>query len=382
MSDGEHECPTCGDAFADRGHLKSHQTQAHVDDAPWRDEETFREAYVDQGIPLPQLADEWGCSHPTLSWWKEHYGIEVDRPRKPGADPAWYDEDALRTLYVEERLSTIEIGDRLGCSHDTVNRELERHGIPRRGLAEAQIGEAADLLGDEEWLHEEYVENGRSTVQIAKQLGCRAQTVIRYLRRHGLSVRTTGASQRLQSPEELRDEATLRELYEERNLSSRDIADEVGCSKPPVLRWLHRHGIDVRNPAPGQDNWRWKGGHTLYEAIRTLLPIKWSQAALEARRRTDHTCEMCGIRVDPSAVSISVHHIVPVLSGGTNEQWNLMPLCKECHPVADMSTADLFDRVYEDWSDDELPDGRLSSREYMAQLDDGSTNQATLTEFA
>lgn len=45
-------------------------------------------------------------------------------------------------------------------------------------------------LSDREWLHREYVQNGRSGEDIATELGCSRPTVLSWLRRHGLPVRT------------------------------------------------------------------------------------------------------------------------------------------------------------------------------------------------
>lgn len=49
-----------------------------------------------------------------------------------------------------------------------------------------------------------------------------------------------------------RDEGTLYELYVRQELSSRDVADELGCQKDTVLRWLDRHNI----PRRGRMEWR------------------------------------------------------------------------------------------------------------------------------
>ena len=67
---------------------------------------------------------------------------------------------------------------------------------------------------------------------------------------------------------------------------------------------------------------------------------------------------MCGTHHTEDMVALDVHHIVPILSGGTNAGWNLISLCSECHKTAEEHTRDLFDMPFTDWSDDELPDGR------------------------
>jgi len=47
-----------------------------------------------------------------------------------------------------------------------------------------------------------------------------------------------------------RDEELLRQKYWEEELSSVEIADELGCTKPCVLQWMRRFDIDRRAPKP------------------------------------------------------------------------------------------------------------------------------------
>lgn len=44
----------------------------------------------------------------------------------------WRDEDTLRELYSEQGLSEADVGDELGCSSTTIHNWLEKHGIKRR----------------------------------------------------------------------------------------------------------------------------------------------------------------------------------------------------------------------------------------------------------
>lgn len=47
------------------------------------------------------------------------------------------DKNLLRELYVERRLSAVEIAERLGCAKRTVYRWLDEHGIDTRSPSEA-----------------------------------------------------------------------------------------------------------------------------------------------------------------------------------------------------------------------------------------------------
>lgn len=49
-----------------------------------------------------------------------------------------------------------------------------------------------------------------------------------------------------------RDEEWLREQYVENGLTQQEMADEVGCGQHTISRWLRRHGIDTRHKSDYQ----------------------------------------------------------------------------------------------------------------------------------
>lgn len=113
---------------------------------------------------------------------------------------------------------------------------------------------------------------------------------------------------------------------------------------------------DIANS--GFESVHWRGGHRIYQTLRALLPRPWDKVAEEAREISDYKCNCCGRSPGVDEQALQVHHIVPVLSGGTNGDWNLLPLCGSCHRKAEEYTRNIFDAPFVDWSDDELPDGR------------------------
>jgi len=89
-----------------------------------------------------------------------------------------------------------------------------------------------------------------------------------------------------------------------------------------------------------QENWvredhpRWKGGTHGVNAVRNSLSSKsWSRVAKEAR---SEKCANCGVESDTR--ELDVHHIVPVVAGGTNHSENLITLCIKCHRKAEEYT--------------------------------------------
>lgn len=90
----------------------------------------------------------------------------------------WQDKDRLERLYLEEHLSSREIGERLGCSKTTVLKWLDRHGIEKQPY------------DDEELLRRLYWEEGKSTQEIAERFGITDTGVRVVMDRHGIERRT------------------------------------------------------------------------------------------------------------------------------------------------------------------------------------------------
>lgn len=86
----------------------------------------------------------------------------------------------------------------------------------------------------------------------------------------------------------------------------------------------------------GEGNPKWRGGKSVYDAVKRQLS-NWQRAR---RQHRGEKCEMCG-----ATDELHLHHVVPILSGGTNEPWNLMTLCAQCHPKAESVSRELVPSV-------------------------------------
>jgi Transposase. len=97
---------------------------------------------------------------------------------------------------------------------------------------------------DEDWLREQYHEQGNTEQEIAELCGCSRKTIVKWLDRHDIEFNSTNQAtdRRLNYPE------WLREQYHEKGLSTLDIADKCDCSSETVRYWLDKHDIDTRSP--------------------------------------------------------------------------------------------------------------------------------------
>ncbi|WP_121744877.1 HNH endonuclease [Natronorubrum halophilum] len=74
----------------------------------------------------------------------------------------------------------------------------------------------------------------------------------------------------------------------------------------------------------GQDSPSWRGGGRTREAVKKQLHGRSWRTIRE--QSLGDSCVICDQRSD-----LCLHHIVPLMDGGTNGEWNLMTLCRTCH---------------------------------------------------
>ena len=101
----------------------------------------------------------------------------------------WRDEDRLRELYVNEGMTQSEISDEFGCARSTVAKWMRKLAIETR-----QGGrEVGGPWGDEEVLRELYVNKGMSHREIADELDCHRNTIFKWLQEFDIETRGHGA---------------------------------------------------------------------------------------------------------------------------------------------------------------------------------------------
>lgn len=189
--------------------------------------------------------------------------------------------------------------------------------------------------------------SGMTGRQIAASLSIPARTVARYLRQSGVEMRKPGPERH----QALFCFDTLNRLYAEQGKSTTQIAKELGASVSAVMQGLKRFGIKRRSSGSqqghkrlslearakisqsrigrflGEDNPNWKGGFTP-DPERSRAPAKkWSKQV----RLRDGICQCCG-----AFNNLHAHHIkrwkdYPELRYDLS---NGVALCHACHEKA------------------------------------------------
>jgi len=226
------------------------QTDGNVE--PLKDPVWLEKQYWDRERTLIEIANELGVSdHAVISWMKRH-GIErrdttasevqSNGNIEPLKDPEW-----LRQQYAEKELSAGEIGEKLGVSKTPVLKYMQEHGIEPRSIAERNSKGDVTPLRDAEWLHKQYVEEELSQYEIADKLGVSGPTVGNWMNRHGIKPRPEFERNSDGDIRPLRNEEWLREQYVEQGKSTVEIASELGVTVHPVRDYLREYDIEIRS---------------------------------------------------------------------------------------------------------------------------------------
>ena len=135
--------------------------------------------------------------------------------------------------------------------------------------------------------------------------------------------RTTNPRQgAIHSPERLmRQSAIAKALWQDPEYVKKTLAKKRRYSAEAKARLnISRRGN--RNP-------NWKGGQVGYNKIR-LSTKHWKMMSKRVMKADNYTCQRC-----ESQRSLQVHHIIPHLLGGPDEEWNLITYCKSCHTIVE-----------------------------------------------
>lgn len=172
----------------------------------------------------------------------------------------WQDEGVLRQKYWDERKTCDEIGDELGCSGRTVSTWLQKHDIETRGPEDYNDGP----WRDKERLERLFVDQGRTSYEIADKLGCSQNCIMRWLHRFGI-----------EREQPWKDKDTLKRLYVDEQMTTYEIGDKFGVSNTAIGRALKDHGIRRRKQLPTfyTDNRGYERIHHQHDHVVTPMAV-------------------------------------------------------------------------------------------------------------
>jgi molybdenum-dependent DNA-binding transcriptional regulator ModE len=147
--------------------------------------------------PMGQIGSRLGTTLDVVRYLSERNPAPARPPKTPGQSRAH--GEALRQaraalspaqfaqLYLAERKSLDDIGAHVGVGRSTVTCLAHEYGIPLR-----RAHRRPHPLVDRDWLHEQYVTQGRTLVDIAAECGMSSVAMCRQAKKHGIPVRSRG----------------------------------------------------------------------------------------------------------------------------------------------------------------------------------------------
>jgi hypothetical protein len=179
---------------------------------------------------------------------------------------------------------------------------------------------------EKEWLHQKYIIEGLSMVDIGRMVDRDPKTILHWMRKYEIPTRPRGTLDNFKGKR--RTEFHQTEQVKER---LRNFAKETG--KVPYLRNGHHFNKGKRGAVVAN----WKGGITP-ERQAFCRSNEWKEAVKEVWKRDNGICQRCGLdhrtidRKSPTYRKFPIHHIISFAVVELRaDPSNLVLLCHDCH---------------------------------------------------
>lgn len=184
----------------------------------------------------PKASSEWNATR----FCSNSCGQKARRRRESRCP----DEQTLRRLYLEERLTTTQIGERYGVSDFPVGCWLKKYDIPRRSSGVGLASRGVDPP-DRDTLNRLIYEEFKTYQQIADIYGVDFTAVPHWLDKHGIPRPKHWNSRNKGVESVLPDAETLRSLYADGN-SLRRIGEMYGVQDAKISQLCDQYGIEKK----------------------------------------------------------------------------------------------------------------------------------------
>lgn len=169
----------------------------------------------------------------------------------------------------------------------------------------------SELYEDEAWLRKKYIYEKKDISSVAEEAGCSRSTVCRWLSKHEIDTRDKGVDRNIDWAS-LNDKRKMKRWYVEDGLSLKEIGNRCNCSQNTVSKTLKEKGIEVRDRGGprGERNGNFKHGREVLKYGK-----KWEETREKIIQRDGEKCRLCFLHRSRSkskfSTDLNVHHIVP-----------------------------------------------------------------------
>lgn len=229
------------------------------------------------------------------------------------------DEEWLREKYLEEGRSTMDIAGEFGVESSTISYWLQKHGI-----SEPDAKSNGKCYNDVDWLTKKYLGEGLTCEEIAELSECDVGTssIQNRISKYGITESSNKDTyvrvsiERGTSPDSKHlDPGWMYKKYVEQEQTIREIAshESVDVSASSVNRALHAFGIETRPSLSVQGE-----DNPWYKDGKSHREYgdSWDEIRKNIRERDGYMCQQCGIsqreHLQLFDIRFDVHHITPL----------------------------------------------------------------------
>lgn len=256
-------------------------------------------------------------------------------------------KETIEQMY-DSGMSSVQIANELGCCSSTILNKMAEYGIRTRNMSDARKGRhnINRFYIDRDVLFTLYIEERKTSSQVASILGCSNVVVLARLREFDIDIRDIGDSHR----RFFIDADVLRDMYTNKLMSVDDIGNEFGCSSRVIFNRMTLYGIQTRSVGGHNDNYvmsdesrkrisvsrlgdknhSWRGGISFGK----YCP-KFNNEVKQYIRDKYCNCDfMSGIHymICNDGRMLDVHHIDYAKQQGCDDhEWRLVPLSRVNH---------------------------------------------------
>lgn len=284
-----------------------------------------------------EIANEMGVVQSTISKAMRDLGIPT---RSNKIDFSYITREILYKKYIEENKTTYETAKELGTSQSTISKCLAKHEIETR-FKNSDISHIT-----KEILYEKYIEENKTTYEVARELNVAQSTIFKCLIKYEISIRTSHPNTSHVTKE------ILFKKYIEEKLDTRMIAKELGVAQSTIFNLLKVNNIQTRTQAETQRGKvgslarAWKGGLSYRPyCYKFNKPLKE-----EIRKNFGRVCFICEKTQRDEEKNLCIHHVNYDKSQECDRNCILIPLCNFCHLRTNGNRWYYFNLLFHYWA--------------------------------
>ena len=202
----------------------------------YKDKSWLVHKYIDEKLSTYQISNVIGCSQPTVCFWLKKHNIKsrniseamnIIIEKKCGKEPRYKNKDWLYQKYVVECKTLTDISKLCNCSIHTIKYWVKEHVIPER----------TRLYYNKDWLYQKYIVEDTSVINISKLCNCSIRIIYHYLEKFSISK---------SNPLKQYDEEWFYDKYVKEKLSIISISKMLKCGVSSISYLMGKYGIRRR----------------------------------------------------------------------------------------------------------------------------------------